>query len=212
MRFRRPVTPAEVGAPLVSLCAEVCPGAQPIYVDVRPIQGAPINDCFSLVASMVAQQGGDAVLGWTLREMPGLFVEAEFHSVWRKPTGEFVDVAPKAEATQRILFLPDHAARYKGVQVNNVRRPVTRDSETEEYLAMFDQLFELLNRGERAEQHGEIQLTGAEAAEYDRMADKMAFMHSRISNRFPYFGPYTACWCGSGKKMKWCHKTVLPDA
>lgn len=61
-----------------------------------------------------------------------------------------------------------------------------------------------INRGERAEQHGKIQLTGAEAAEYDRMADKMAFMHSRISNRFPYFGPYTACWCGSGKKMNWC--------
>ena len=124
-----------------------------------------------------------------LWELPGFFVEAEFHSVWRMPTGEFFDVAPKAEVTQRILFLPDYAARYKGVQVNNVRRAVARDSETEEYLAMFDQLFELLNRGECAEQHGEIQLTGAEAAEYDRMVDKMAFMHSRISNRFPLLRP-----------------------
>ena len=206
MKFQRPVTPAEMSGPLTALCESIMPDATPLYIDVRPLNDAPPDECFPLVESQVGIYGGDLVVGWTLWELPTIFVEGEFHAVWRSTAGGLVDIAPKKSPTSRILFLEDLSRRYEGRQVNNVRRAIIKDPIIVEYLATLDAKFELLNHGERAYHHGEIHLEGREAAEFDTIQTKLALLQSQLNSRLPSFGPYSPCWCGSGKKIKWCHR------
>ena len=204
-RYLRPVTPAEVSRELADLSASLAPGVEPAYVMVHPTQGAPTNECFPLVDAAVLRDGGSRVLGWSLWELPSVFVEAEFHAVWASPAGELIDVAPKSRPVTRILFLPGKDLVYSGRQVNNVRRPLSNDPCVPEYFATFDAEYELLNRGARADQHGEIELTDAEADEYHSIQAHRARLFAQVLRLAAFVGPYTPCSCNSGKKVKWCH-------
>jgi hypothetical protein len=204
-RYSGPVTPAEISRELAALCKDLVQMAAPDYVEVRPELDAPSNECFPLVDAVVSKNGGKRLLGWSLWEFPGVFVEAEFHAVWESPTGELLDGAPKGRPVKRILFLPDRGATYSGRQVNNVRRTLSADPCVSSYLATFDAEFELLNRGVRADQHGQIELTDAEADEYARIQAQRVSLHPKVLRLAAAIGPYTPCPCNSGKKVKWCH-------
>jgi len=202
----KPVTPAEVSASLRSLIDELVPGGQPRYVEVAPLENASANDCFIHVAERVQAAGGSQVFGWSLWELPGVFVEAEAHSVWHRPTGEYLDIAPKNSETARVFFLPDPNLRYEGRQINNLRRAVVQDRFVQDYLQTFTEEFELLNRGDRVGRFGEISLRGEEAAEYHQIQARRANAFLGVLPRLPQLGPYLPCRCGSGRKIKWCHK------
>jgi hypothetical protein len=204
-KFTRPVTPAELSRHLRALCEQLAPQHEPIYVNAEPNNDAPRNECFPIVNQLVETSGGQAVVGWSLWELPTVFVEAEFHCVWQKSDGSLLDVTAKSAPCTRILFLPDSRRQYEGKQVNNVRRPIRDDIALRTYLATFDAEFELMNRGERAEQHGEITLTGNEAMEYQEIIAHRRKAFVELLPGFPETGPYHPCPCGSGKKMKWCH-------
>lgn len=204
--LNRPVTPAEVTSSLRALIDELVPGGQPLLVDVVPREGASANDCFLHVPERVAADGGGQVLGWSLWELPGIFVEAEAHTVWRRPDGGLLDIAPKNAETARVFFLPDPTLKYEGRQINSVRRAVVADAHVQEYLDTFAEEFDLMNRGDRSGQFGEIALRGGDAAEFRRIQERRAQAFLRVLPRLPQAGPYLPCPCGSGKKLKWCHK------
>lgn len=208
-RYPGPVTPAAIGQELANFCTILVPNAHPIYVSVRPETGAPTNECFPLVDVAISRFGGTRLLGWALWEFPGVFVEAEFHAVWESPNGELIDIAPKNRPVERILFLPNKELTYTGRQVNNVRRPLSSARCIAEYLATFDAEFELLNRGARAQQHGEIELTGSEAEEYASLQQRRANLAPEVLALAAYIGAYTPCPCNSGNKVKWCHRHYL---
>jgi hypothetical protein len=210
-RYQYPVTPAEIGRDLAWLLTELRTGTKPVYVPVRPVETGRINECLPTVDAYVAQHGGTRLLGWSLWEFPGLFVEAEFHAVWKSHEGDLVDVTPKRRATKAVLFLPAPEMTYSGSQVNNVRRPISLDPLVVEYLATFDDEFDLINRGERAKQHGEISLGGAEAQEYGEIERRRAATYFHVRDLASAIGPYTPCPCNSGKKVRWCHgvKSIL---
>lgn len=207
-RYERPVTPAEISRGLQELIDQIVPAGKPVYVDVHPAEGAQPNECFPLVEGHVARHGGDLVVGWSLWEMPSLFVEAEFHCVWQQPSGELLDIAPKNHPTARVLFLTDPQRNYESKQVNNVRRAVKSDPALISYLATFDAEFELMNRGSRASQHGNVELLGLDAAEYHAIQQQRAILYFQLQHAFPLIGAYQPCPCGSGKKVKWCHKEL----
>lgn len=204
--LHRPVTPAEISSSLRALIDELVPGGQPVLVDVVPLEQASANDCFLHVPERVAADGGSQVLGWSLWELPGVFVEAEAHTVWRQAEGGLLDIAPKNCDSARVFFLPDPSLRYEGRQINNVRRAVVPDPYVQAYLDTFTEEFGLMNRGDRAGQFGEIALSGEEAAEYHRIQERRAQAFLQVLPRLPRSGPYLPCPCGSGKKLKWCHK------
>ena len=62
-----------------------------------------------------------------------------------------------------------------------------------------------MNRGERAREHGQIELVGSEAQEYHQIEHAIAYYGAQVFNLHPIAGPYSPCLCGSGKKVKWCH-------
>jgi hypothetical protein len=146
-QFQGPVTLAEVSATLKGLIEELVPGGNAIYVAVEPAEGAPPNECFPLVEGHAKKFGGRALVGWTLWELPSLFVEAEFHSVWEKPNGGLVDITPKQRETQQVFFLNDPYLKYEGRQLDNVRKPIKKAPLLFEYLKTFEAEFELMNRG-----------------------------------------------------------------
>jgi hypothetical protein len=203
--YEHPVTPAVLSPSFVSLCQGIVPGGTPIYVDVRPEQGQPTNDCFPIVEHRVRREGGSTVYGWSLWEMPSLFIEAEFHAVWRSSNSELLDIASKKWTTQRILFLADPNRRYEGHQINNIRKPLLNHRAVVGFLKTFDEEFELMNRGERSYQHGEITLEHDEALEFQEIQRRRAMCQIEMLRLLPVIGPYCPCWCGSGKKVKWCH-------
>jgi len=65
-----------------------------------------LDDCFPIVAEQVAAEGGQQVFGWALWELPGVFIEAEFHSVWQSPAGELVDIVPRVRPFVSVLPSP----------------------------------------------------------------------------------------------------------
>jgi len=203
--FLHPVTPANLSSSILALCQELVPGGKPEYVDVRPIQGAPINDCFPIVHDRVLAEGGAAVYGWSIWEQPTLFVEAEFHAVWCTPNNGLIDITAKNHPIMRILFLVDPSRHYEGHQVKNVRRALRNHPSIAGFLETCDEEFEFINRGQRAYQHGKITEQGAEAVEYEQIQRRKMLYCVEMLRLHPNVEPYDPCWCGSGKKVKWCH-------
>lgn len=207
MKYHHPVTPAEISSEITLLCEEIFPkGDLPVLVQCEPIPGAPTRECFPLVEEKIRQAGGEIVYGWCIWELPSVFVEAEFHAVWRSPGGQLWDIAPKLEPTKSILFFQDDSRVYEGRQINNFRRPLRQHPLIHDFIQLCDEEYEFVNRGDRALQHGEIQLTGADAWEYEQLQMKKARLQFEMLSMVPEVWLYGPCPCGSGKKTKWCHR------
>lgn len=50
------------------------------------------ENCYANVQTVVDCEGGQAVWGWELRQLPGHYLEALHHSVWRSPSGRIEDL------------------------------------------------------------------------------------------------------------------------
>jgi hypothetical protein len=147
---------------LRALCERLVPGEAPQYVDVDdpPPPWAIVNECFPNVQRAVELHGGEMQIGWQFWEpIPGVLIEAEFHSVWRDPAGGYRDLTPKTNRAARILFLPDPVRRYDGRQVDNVRIPLVDDPLVSEFVRMCERWYEVTNEGELADYHGALKLT-----------------------------------------------------
>jgi len=132
----------------------------PKIVEIKAPSWAATDECTENVAKVVAEHGGEVVYGWKLMEpLPGLLLEAEFHSVLLNEQGDFLDVTPSALPAPHTVFLPDPSLSYAGQQINSVRVALVDDPLITELIKAFDADFEVMNRGDLASQHGEIVTT-----------------------------------------------------
>ncbi len=150
------------------------------YVPHRPISGASLNDCFAVVAAHIASNGGKAVLGWALWERPNVYIEAELHTVWQAPSGEYVDISPRPVQIPRILFLRDPARTYRGVQVDNIRKPFCTDKNVKRFLELASVRFRLFNEGELRNYHGPVSTTPEMLAN----AKEIFILEQKIATRY----------------------------
>jgi hypothetical protein len=108
---REPITettPAEITQNVIALC-EGIGAAAPVLV---PVQQDPLGIygmCFIGVADKIKAGGGSICHGWAIWEtLPRLFLAAELHAVWVvSPSGELIDITPKPQRENRIVFAPD---------------------------------------------------------------------------------------------------------
>lgn len=82
--------------------------AVPVLVPYRKERFARQGECFANVRQHVSKAGGEVVDGWVIWETPPLMVQAEFHSIWRNPTGHLVDITPPLHNGTSVTFI--HAA------------------------------------------------------------------------------------------------------
>jgi len=170
-----------------------------VTVPVRPEPDAVFDECFVAVAQKIRRDGGGAVYGWAIWADP-LVVEAECHAVWQSPIGDLVDVTPKRNGAAAISFVHDPTIVDDGRQQNNVRVAVyEKDAVVDQFIRVCDEIFEVTNRGERADQLGMIAIP---AEEIEPLIQKQARLARQMAER--RFGADEACVCGSSRRQKHC--------
>ncbi len=107
----------EISKALLKLARQIDATWSPDYVPVEPEAECLPERCFDNVSATVRRRGGEMVTGWSLREMPTVFVEGTFHAVWRGPDGRIIDVTPRADGRASILFQPDSKTRWQGEDI-----------------------------------------------------------------------------------------------
>ncbi len=146
---------------IVALCEQLVPSGKSVYLDVEIINGAIENECYKNVAYMIKNKGGSIQHGWQIWEtLPSLMAEAEFHAVWIDKESILHDVTPKSLlGIKQILFLPDPSRKYSDRQIDNVRIPLRDESLVKQFIENAKKYFEVTNRGELADYHGELIVT-----------------------------------------------------
>ncbi|MCL2076033.1 MAG: zinc chelation protein SecC [Betaproteobacteria bacterium] len=181
----RVVAPPKLIKPYVqSFAREVVADGDAVFVPCRPVNDAPYNECFLLIEEQVARMGGVPVFGWAIREFPKIMLEAEFHAVWRSPDGELVDISPRPSSPDRILFVADAERIYRGRQVDNIRKPLTKDKDVHRFITLARERFRLLNQGEAKFQSGEVELPPPVAKAMRRNLNESGALTLKIFRRY----------------------------
>lgn len=141
-----------------ALCQKLVPGGIPVYLNTEHMEGMRENECYWNVEKIIKESGGTIQYGWQIWEaLADVMIEAEFHSVWVDPAGNYHDITPKSlSGFDRILFLPDPNRLYEGRQIDNVRVALRDDPVIQAFIESAEQYFEATNRGELADYHGEL--------------------------------------------------------
>jgi hypothetical protein len=171
--------------------------------------------CFENVRDVIANKGGEIVYGWLVWQHGNLFVEAEHHSVWRKPFGELVCITPQTPPEKAITFIPDPSATYdfdKKLVTNNIRIALVSDAYLEEFFNACEEQTEIMNVARRNSGLGpNVELSYSEALKHTELEMKKIALMSQIGQsdsrraRGGKVGRNDPCPCGSGKKYKKCH-------
>lgn len=199
-------TPFEISRAIRRLVERLKPHGEAVYLMVQPEPDAVVNECFPNVEAKVARDGGRMLCGWQLWEWPHVLVEAEFHAVWLTPAGEMVEITPKAHLEPRILFVPDERLHYAGLTLDNVRMPLRDDQIIRHFIRVSEAKTLVLNRGERAAQHGYVSVP---VHEIEPLLMTQSFLGESLARGFRDHDP---CLCGSGGKYKRCHGREFESA
>jgi hypothetical protein len=172
--------PSLLNSYVKTFCRELVPNNKPLYVPVDSLPNKPLNECFLIVPDHVASSGGTQLIGWQIREWKKVLIEAELHAVWQRPDRVLIDITPKDVPTHRILFVPDPSRQYTGVVVDNIRKPLRKDPRIKRFCDLVHERFLELNKGDLADQHGEIELTGDAAIRFSDIQQEMAQLEHEL--------------------------------
>lgn len=99
-------TPLTIRDEIRRLCERVSPKHELRFLNVTPVSGAKPDNCFENVAAEVVRAGGKRVCGWAVFEWPRIWIEFQFHAVWNDNEGNLIDVTPRGDGENVVLFLP----------------------------------------------------------------------------------------------------------
>lgn len=194
------------------------PGAA-VVVPFEPMPKTHERYCFENVRDMVLEHGGEIIHGWVVWQHGDVFVEAEHHGVWQKPSGQLVCVTPQTPPEETLTFIPDPSAVYdfdSRLFTKNIRVALINDSRLEEAFRLLDQQMDLRNAGRRRDPNhpGFVGFVGEDKRTFIALElRKAALMTQVMSNRpstlshdsIRKVGRNDPCPCASGKKFKKCH-------
>lgn len=189
------VVPRSIAGIVASFCQSVVPGSAPVYVQCLPDGRCQANECFNNVQLMMSLYGGSMLCGWTIWLIPQIMIEAEFHAVWKFPSGELVDTTPHVHGEERILFLPDASASPPLKQRNNVRQAILDHPLVHEFIDRANRVFEVLDNYPDGSL---VSLPESISTEYRPFRER--FDRLAIANR----SKRDPCVCGSGRQFRKC--------
>lgn len=171
-------TPQHITATIMAACNSIC-GGTPRYIESTPAPDSRPSFCFSNVAAHVKIHGGQIAYGWAIWHVPGLYLEAEHHGVWRKDADTLIDISPQFNNPPRILFLPDQSAVFDPDKLRQNR--FFADGETAvaiEYVRLAQHRVDMLNR-HRSADTSEVALPPAEQAEADAILTRLCELQAQ---------------------------------
>ena len=195
-------TPAGITSQIETLCHEIAPDQRPTFVEHRPPPNALPRECFFKVARQVEREGGRLLFGWAIWEWPGVFIEAEHHSIWDSGDA-LIDITPHECPTNGVLFLPDPSAQYDfehHTRRDNFRRALTDAPAVQDWL---DASERFQRRLEASSVGREYRLSPSDQREIAALASEVeeskAEVYFHLANNLSVNSP---CFCRSGKKFK----------
>jgi hypothetical protein len=200
------LTPSEIDSDVERIIQKINTGTRPIFLDVVPEPYARVVECFPAVEEKIRRDGGMQQIGWQIWKSD-ILVEAEFHAVWCSPDGCFFDITPKQVLINRILFLPDPNATYRGCQVDNIRLNTTDNRLVDDFIKIAEAIFRLENKGERAMQH-QIKLSEQESQLHQALHQTKTAIYLMLRSGL---SRNSLCFCQSGRRYKRCHGEGLVD-
>lgn len=177
-----------------------------IQVKVEPF--SIIKECHLNIQKKVEHDGGDIVYGWQIWQ-DSFFIEAEFHSIWRSPEGLLIDITPKENNEDKILFIHDHINKYTGYQYDNIRVNTSGNPIVDDYLNIYKTIYQLSNYGENKFKTGVIELTGVDAQNYNFLEYMKGELSLLIINEISDLS--VECFCQNQKPYFLCHREKLLD-
>jgi hypothetical protein len=172
------------------------------YVAVRPDLGAQPNECFFNVPQKIAKDGGGIQYGWSIWELPGLFIEAEVHAVWVSPTGEWIDVTPKVNHESEILFLPDENVTWdenSRFRRDNIRMAMKDDPIVYEFIEAAKACAQYM---EESTDPNDPRKMIMDRVHWERLEGRKLELQAKFKS-LP-IGRNDLCRCGSSEKYKKC--------
>lgn len=197
-----PGTPTKISKDISDFCLEISP-TKPIFVKVIPIEGYRHDDCYGNVEKHIQKNGGRIQYGWIIWEIPNIFIEAEFHAVWVNNDG-YVDITPKLNYEEKILFLLDSERKFTGELIDNIRKPLVDNAFTRTLVKVAKKKFEIRNKyyeGNPIINIPEFEIRDLE--KYERGVFLSEIQKDKLDRKIKV-GRNEPCPCGSGKKYKKC--------
>ena len=173
-----------------------------IYVEVKPDTSAELYECIYNVKNKIKINGGKEILGWEIWKTD-ILIEAQFHSVWQSPNGNFEDITPRESGAkvEKILFFPDKKLKYAGYQKDNIRLNITDNRLVDDFIQLVETLFIIQNKG--AEKYNNKRVLEGKEAEYYSVGERIKIgIYTMINQGLNRNSP---CFCGSETKYKHCH-------
>ncbi len=195
-------TPTSINEDVLKFCKEIDSTTNPVFVDVIPDKDSKYQECFRNVEEHVKKFGGRIEYGWTIWEIPHKFIEAEFHAVINKK-GKYIDITPKKDGEEKILFLKDSKRKFTGKLVDNIRKILLDNAETRTKVIMGKKRFEI---NEKYYDGFEIRIPIFEIKKLETLEKKIFLFEiekDKLEGKIK-IGRNEPCPCGSGKKYKKC--------
>ena len=197
------ITPTKIDKQIKAFCNSINKAFEAKFVKVLVDKDAQPLECINNVRKYIQKNGGDVVLGWTIWLHPKVFVEAEFHAIYKTINNELIDITPHKGNPSEILFLEDPSINYENIQINNIRKNISGLSLIDKFIKNHNELFEIQNKDDLKYQHGEVKLKGNAAANYLRLKQENDKIMNEVLTKIK-LGRNDICSCGSGRKFKNC--------
>jgi len=132
--------PHSIDKSVMDFCAVLCTDSLPVYVPVKPENYSVKLQCFPNVQTKVKNDGGNLIYGWSISEYSRIFLEAQFHGIWKAPSGNLVDITQGEFSHGNILFLEDRHRTYNGMKVPHQRFSLTDPKKVKKLILLLDSL------------------------------------------------------------------------
>ena len=158
--------------------------SEPVWVDVKPSNGAVEQQCYYNVRDAVSRDGGSVEFGWIIWELPDVYIEAEHHAVWCSEGVNLLDLTPKSDNEEVILFLPDPKSRFffnNPKWYDNHRLPISGAPEVATFLKSSERLSKFMIRHSQPfGRQRKLDIAGSLADKYDSLQYDRAEAHRRM--------------------------------
>ena len=196
-------TPVSINEEVLEFCKEINPDNEPLFVEAIPYKESEYQECFSNVENYIKKFGGRIQQGWTIWEIPSKFIEAEFHAVWVDNSGKYIDISPKSDGEEKILFLKDDSREIINEPVENIRKILLDTAQFRTMKIFGKKQFEVFKKYWNG---SKIVVPKSELDMLDKLRNEILLFEiqkDKLAGKMK-IGRNEPCPCGSGRKYKKC--------
>jgi len=170
-------------------------------VKVEADPAGKLNNCYYNVLDKVKRDGGKIHYGWVVWQSSYL-VEAEHHAVWEDDEENLLDITPRKEHYDTIMFVPDNEKVFDGnMAVPNVRLNTTNNGLIDHFIIYSRVIDKLTGLGTRINDESlsipEPIVEAINGITICRNNTLMFYAEGNTTN--------SKCFCGSSKTYIKCH-------